>query len=147
MKEVFHKSRFLNILLLIPLSIGSFTLCSAQDVILKSQAEVNSFEGASVISNLIISGADIVDLSPLMTITTIEGSLSIFDNASLTSLEGLNNLDSVGGKLSIKNNTVLKNLVPILSMKDNTPLNNRCILESLININIVNNSSVKIWVL
>ena len=62
------------------------------DFILSSQQEVNSFN-ASAIENgsLTIMGYDIVDLTPLSKLTTIDKSLIIEYNFSLNSLDGLEN--------------------------------------------------------
>ena len=80
------------------------------DVTLSTQAEVNSFTGTSVTGYLKISGSDIVDLSPLSTLTSVGGYLGIRSNSSLTSLDGLSALTSVGGDMFVYYNDVLTNL-------------------------------------
>ena len=79
-------------------------------VTLNTQVEVNSFTGTSITNNLCIDGNNIVDLSPLSTITSVGGDLYIYNNDALTSLAGLDNITSVGGGLYIYNNNVLTSL-------------------------------------
>jgi len=79
------------------------------DVTLSSQAEVNSFKGTSITGWLTISGADITDLSPLKTLTSIGFELRLQDSYSLTNLDGLSNLASVGN-IYLYNNYSLTNL-------------------------------------
>ena len=61
--------------------LGFFSVSSAQviegDVSLDSQAEVNLFAGNSITGILLIQGYDIVDLSPLSTLDSIGGDLSV----------------------------------------------------------------------
>lgn len=124
--------------------------CPPGDIFLFSQAEVNAF-AASYPNCTVIAGAlqigpyvesspgDIADLSPLSSITQINGSLYIQNNAVLQNLnglsitdvggnlyiggdfndrtnlqlqniEGLSSLTSVGGWLTIKKNSSLTNL-------------------------------------
>ncbi|MCW8965329.1 MAG: hypothetical protein OQK82_01380, partial [Candidatus Pacearchaeota archaeon] len=77
------------------------------DVILNTQAEVDSFAGTSISGNLTISGNDISNLSALSTLDSVNGYLLITHNDSLTTLDGLNNITTVGGSLDISNNDVL----------------------------------------
>ncbi len=79
------------------------------DVVISSQYELNNFEIQYVNGDLTISGTDIVDLSPLASLTSVKGALIISENPLLTNLEGLNSLLEVGF-LSIDNNP---NLVTI----------------------------------
>ncbi len=51
--------------------------------------------------------SDIVDLSPLLNLLTVNHSLLIHNNRSLTSLAGLNNLSSLSGFLEISSNPEL----------------------------------------
>ncbi len=86
------------------------------DIILTTQAEVNSFGATnptSVCGNLIIkkgTSDDITDLSPLSTLTSIGGDLSIGFNQALTSLVGLDGLTSVGANIDIELNQALISL-------------------------------------
>jgi len=87
------------------LFFGLFSISSAQviegSVYLTTQEEVNSFTGTSITDSLIISGSDIVDLSPLSTLDSVGGDLNIYGNNSLTNLDGLSNLTSVRGSLNV----------------------------------------------
>ncbi|MEZ4955022.1 MAG: hypothetical protein R2825_15760, partial [Saprospiraceae bacterium] len=80
------------------------------DVILESQAEVDAFPGCEIIEgSLIIQGpsgstsvsSDIHDLSPLLSLTEVHGSVKSVNNDSLYDLHGLNALTSVGDGLAI----------------------------------------------
>ncbi len=92
--------------------------CPVGDIILTSQAEVDAFginypncAMISFPSNVTISGADIVDLTPLSQITSIENDFVIDNNPQLVSLAGLENLtDFAGGNLIISNNPTLSSL-------------------------------------
>ncbi len=68
-----------------------------------TQAEVDAWLACySIIDgNLTIAGYYITDLSNLIGIAEVTGSVSIYYNAALTSLNGLDNLATVGGSLSI----------------------------------------------
>ena len=76
------------------------------DVTLSSQMEVNRFTSQYVDGDLLISGADITDLSPLSSLAGVRGALIIKDNQSLERINGLNTLLSVG-YLSIEHNPKL----------------------------------------
>jgi hypothetical protein len=70
---------------------------------LDTQAEVNAF-GANgytgVTGNLVIGpSVEIIDLTPLSTITTVGVALVVYSNAELDNLDGLSNITSVGGSL------------------------------------------------
>lgn len=89
--------------------------CTDNDITLNSQADVNNFvatQGACthVVGYLFINGADITDLTPLATLTSVGNYLSIAYNASLTSLSGLTQLTSVGSFLYIGDNAALTNI-------------------------------------
>lgn len=78
-----------------------------------TQAEVNSFTGSSITGFLSINGtngSDIIDLTPLSTLTSVGGNLNIVNNVTLTNLDGLNNLVSVGGDLALVGNDILGNI-------------------------------------
>lgn len=78
-----------------------------------TQADVNNFPSLNcshILSDVIIYGNDIVDLTPLSSIKRIEGLLNIERNHMLISLQGLENLKYVGGAFSILVNTSLINL-------------------------------------
>ncbi len=80
------------------------------NVILTTQAEVDAFDCTEITGNLTISGADISDLTPLSTLTSVGGNLSIRNNALLTNLAGLDAVTSIGGRLSISSNNTLTSL-------------------------------------
>ena len=85
---------------------GNAQVCQA-DLVLSSQAQVDAFNCAEVEGNIIISGADITNLSALSTLTKVVGRLSIVDNPNLTSLNGLSGLRSVDDFLAIALNPLL----------------------------------------
>ena len=94
--------------------------CPTGNVTLYSQAQVDAFgvnwpncENLGV--NLEISGNSITDLSALSNLVSIEGSLNIEFNTSLTSLAGLENLNSLQS-LNIYGNTDLTNLIGLGSL-------------------------------
>jgi len=74
---------------------------------LTSQAEVNAFDYSEVTGSLSISGADIVDLSPLSPLTRVGKQLSISNNTALVVADGFENLTEVGWGISVYNNTNL----------------------------------------
>jgi uncharacterized repeat protein (TIGR01451 family) len=79
------------------------------------QSEVDNFRAnapgcTSIAGWLTIQGADITNLDSLIGITSIGGSLAVFDAPLLTNLNGLNNLLSVDGDLSIYQDQSLTNL-------------------------------------
>ena len=94
--------------------LGLFDISIAQviegDVSLRTQAEVQLFEGTSITGYLLISGDDIIDLSPLIGLTSVGYYLNIDQNASLANLDGLSNLTTVGSGLHITHNYSLANL-------------------------------------
>lgn len=57
-----------------------------------------------------IGSTNISDISPLSSLTYVEGSLIINANDELTSLNGLQNITSIGSRLSIQNNVQLQNI-------------------------------------
>ena len=112
-RETKSKSR-LALFSLLYLLIGGLSTVNAQSYTLSTQDEVNSFAAncscTEVPGNLIISGTDITDLSPLANLTSIGGQLRIFGNTSLTSLSGLEGINTIGDYLFIFINNILTNL-------------------------------------
>lgn len=103
-------------------SIVGFGQCPTGSITLSSQAEVDAFTstypGCSHPQGLIISGVDIVNLSPLAVITEIgienEGGFEIKNNPLLTNLAGLENLTSISyGNFVIENNPELANITAL----------------------------------
>jgi len=92
--------------------------CPTGDVTLSSQAQVDAFPtGCFVVpGKLTISGADITDLSPLASLTSVGGFLSIDSNPLLTNVSGLSGLRQVGSSLVIASNTALPNLSGLESL-------------------------------
>src|SRR5690606_16971465 len=83
------------------------------DVYLTSQALIDNYANhysncTQILGDLYIS--TITDLSPLSNLTSVGGSLYIYNNPNLTNLDGLSKLTSVGGGLDISNNSNLTNL-------------------------------------
>lgn len=83
--------------------------CSASTVLLATQAEVDAFDCVEVTGNLLISGDDISDLSPLLGLTTVGEEFAVRDNGALASLTGLESLESVG-RLTVAQNDLLSSL-------------------------------------
>jgi hypothetical protein len=84
--------------------------CTPDDIMLSSQAEVDNFQvnhgPCDQATNLIIEGADIVNLDSLAGLITVSGELRIERNPQLTNVDGFPSLTHVGG-LSISNNASL----------------------------------------
>jgi len=68
---------------------------------LASQAEVDAFSYSEVTGYLTISGADIVDLSPLSVLASVGSFISIKNNSALVVVDGFENLTFLGGGLSV----------------------------------------------
>jgi len=82
---------------------------------LSTQAEVDAFDCAVFDGDLIISGADIVNLDPLFsvpgaTLTEVTGSLTVDNCPNLTSLQGLDGITTVGADYNIYDNPMLNTL-------------------------------------
>lgn len=116
-----HNKLFFTIFLSCFLSVFMITESKAQNIFddtifLRTQAEIKIFgdkKYTDITGSLIIlgpaSGSDIMDLSPLSTLTTVGGVLTI-SNTLLTNLNGLEKLTSVGENINIYNNSKLENL-------------------------------------
>jgi hypothetical protein len=94
-KITLSKSKWLfNITLFIYLS--SHAQVYEGDLKLSSQAEVNAFHHKEILGSLIIGGndtsSDIIDLTPLSSLTYIRGTLNIINNDLLTNLDGMDSL-------------------------------------------------------
>lgn len=93
--------------------------CSSP-IILSTQEEVNSFSTSypnciNLGNDLKIEGENIIDLSGLSDIKSINGSL-IINNTSLEDLSGLDSLTFIGGQsLSIVNNPQLENVSTLIN--------------------------------
>ena len=95
---------------------------NGQDVILKTQADVDGFDqdvtqiNGDLVLGYFLEGSDIVDLSSLSDVIAVTESLVIFYNDSLTNISELN-LSSVNG-IKITNNERLLNLDRILNITE-----------------------------
>ncbi|MBF8150342.1 T9SS type A sorting domain-containing protein [Winogradskyella sp. F6397] len=111
------------------------TGCPYGDVYLSTQAEVDNFPVLypncdTLNGSLHIVGNDIVDLSPLQQIISIENSgLYINDNSQLTTLDGLQNIDDAS-LIEIVNNPLLANITAIDD------------IETVYNFKIINNDAL-----
>lgn len=89
--------------------------CPSGNITLSSQADVNAFAVSyptctSISGNLFISGSGITDLSPLIQLTSISGSLTIYLCNTLQNLNGLNNLTTIGNSCDLSVNTQLTSI-------------------------------------
>ncbi|MEZ4955021.1 MAG: CARDB domain-containing protein [Saprospiraceae bacterium] len=83
---------------------------------LNSQAQVNAFNCTEIINGiLVISGSDIVDLTPLSVLTNVTHEINITNNNSLTSLAGLENTQGTK-RLYIRNNPLLEDISALQSL-------------------------------
>jgi hypothetical protein len=86
------------------------------DVLLSSQQEINNFDRQYVEGDLVISGQDVTDLSPLAGLTSLQGSLIIKNNPNLVEIDGLNSLIQLNF-LSIRDNPKLTSIKGLNSIK------------------------------
>ncbi|MDX9905022.1 MAG: T9SS type A sorting domain-containing protein [Bacteroidales bacterium] len=80
-----------------------------------SQDEIDEFPGnypgcTDLKGTFHIEGSDITSLVPLFNIHSLDGTLEIHDNTSLSTLEGLNSLVAVDGAISIVRNDLLTDI-------------------------------------
>jgi hypothetical protein len=80
------------------------------DELLTSQAAVDAFDCTEVLGDVHIQGTDIVNLSGLSELESIDGDLGINYTSALISLEGLEGLTAIGGDLRVTNNDGLETL-------------------------------------
>jgi PKD repeat protein len=93
------------------------TTCEG-DYLVTSQADLDNLATCTVITgNLVLEDTPITDLTPLVNLTSIGGSLLIRDNQNLLNLAGLENLTNVGGGLDIDNNPLLTSLEPLSNLQ------------------------------
>ncbi|MEL7427694.1 MAG: hypothetical protein AAFN81_32180, partial [Bacteroidota bacterium] len=120
--------------------------CPQYDVLLTTQKEVDEFTKLypnceKIIANVEIGvsslsdpPSDIVNISGLGSIKSIEGDLVIFRNKDLSSLQGLDRLETVGGLLNIEQNPDLgsmKGLNSLASIGGVLDIRNNFALSSL----------------
>ncbi|MBN1338827.1 MAG: T9SS type A sorting domain-containing protein [Bacteroidales bacterium] len=108
-------------LVMILFSPGYSDSCLPEGIEFKNQFQVMDFPNAypecTVIEgDVLVNGAQIVDLDGLSNITAIGGSLTITNNMALTSLSGLVNLQHIGGDLIIDHNSLIANFTGLDSL-------------------------------
>lgn len=135
---------------------------------INSQEVLNKFGCKSWDGSILISGKDIIDLTPLQVLQQVSVDLVISKNDNLETLEGLNNLVSVNRNLIIENNPILVNFgkspfslevignnftitnCPNLSNQENFPMLariiNRFSVENVNSFNGFNNLEVCPWI-
>lgn len=127
-------------ILLLPLLFLCSTIVLAQDVALLNQNEVDNFNPSTTAVNgnlrigILSVPNDIVDLSNLSNVTTIEGNLIVRSNDILTSISGLNSISYVGGYLDITSNDSLPNingLSNLTTVGGNLEINNNEVLSNI----------------
>ncbi|MGJ8593332.1 MAG: T9SS type A sorting domain-containing protein [Aquaticitalea sp.] len=111
--------------------------CPDTPIVLSSQADVDAFTTnypncTELNNSLTISGADIVDLTPLSGVTSINDSLFIHDNPNLTNLNGLESLTYLRFGLEINSNALLTNISALSS----------AIIEDAQGVFVTNNASL-----
>ncbi len=98
---------------------ASNSTCPSGDQAFSTQEQIDNFGAvysnctSQSIGNLIIQGADIVNLQPLQKIKSIAGNLVIRSNSLLENLNGLENISNLRGYISIVGNAKLKNIVAL----------------------------------
>lgn len=96
--------------------------CSETDILLTSQAAVDSFQtdygpGCDrVAGTLEVDGNDITNIDALSGLTSIGGNLRIQDNPLLEDVDGLQNLVLIDGSLRIDGNPLLQNINGLSSL-------------------------------
>jgi hypothetical protein len=103
-------------------SYGLQGQCPPFHVTFNSQSDVDDFVNTypnctEINGNLVISGADITDLTGLSMLDTILGDLSIYENPLLLQLEGLNAVRLINQRLSIFDNESLSDLNGLNALK------------------------------
>lgn len=154
-------TKFYSIILLLTLTcLQSSFLCKAQtyngSVSLINQAEVDSFGAlgySNITGNLSIGPdgvvqSDINSLTPLLSLRSIDSSLTIQNNTPLLNLNGLDSISHIGRDLDINGNYNLQNLIGLgdfdslyyLNISFNLDLQNFNGLENLTYIEFAFNS-------
>ncbi len=107
-----------KLILLLTLLIPVFLIaqpCLPEGYTFNGQSEIDIFQVdfpncTEIEGSVTIRGADITNLNGLNVLTSIGGSLSIYENHMMSNLNGLDNLTAVGGYLLISNNNTLASL-------------------------------------
>lgn len=133
--------------ILVLLSFIFFTAIQAQtftgNLNISSQSQLDILSTYTEVTGYVdISGADIIDLSKLSSLTTVGGRLYIGSNTVLTNLDGLSSLTTLGEDINIYANAALTNLDGLsslttvgdyLEITDNAVLTEFCGIYPLIN--------------
>jgi len=120
--------------------ISAFAQCPSGDITLSSQAAVNTFAAnyptcTTISGTLMISGADITDLTPLIPINTITGSLVVYLCPSLQNLNGFNNVNTIGGSCDLSANN---QLASVGGLENLTTVGNSFIISNAANLTNMN---------
>lgn len=113
--------RFTKALVLLLFALEFAISANAQEcgnITLSSQADVDAFSCTTITGYLVISGADITDLQPLSSLTSVGGFLYIANNTLLANLDGLSALAAVGGDLYIVSNASLSEYCGLYTLLD-----------------------------
>jgi hypothetical protein len=91
-----------------------FGQCPTDDIFFTTQKSIDNFgthyPSCTAVRNISIKGANITDLSGLRNVSTIYGTLHIYENPLLETLHGLESITEVTSTLWIHDNAKLKNL-------------------------------------
>ncbi|WP_282086183.1 T9SS type A sorting domain-containing protein [Aquimarina algiphila] len=90
------------------------------NLILTSQAQVDTFDYCEITGNLTIQedvAGDITDLSSLATLEILGGGLYIKNNTSITNLDAFHNLKTINGSLELSKNAILANIDGLSSIE------------------------------
>jgi len=124
----------------------NFTLLCPSNISFTSQNQIDNFATdyptcQEILGDLTISGNDIWNLSGLSQITSIEGTLGIYNNPNLSDFTGLSGLTNVGNGLNITGNSSLTNLNGLNTLNSvlgYVSINNNASLSSLFGLNGLN---------
>ena len=127
--------------------------CFKNGLSFHNQASIDSFiinfPFCTEVESILISGDDIVDLSPLINIRKVTNSISFSGCPNLVSLNGLNNIDSIGETLRISNCNKIKSLngfSTLKSLKSIVIMFNEGLESLLNNVNITLNEMKTIYI-
>ncbi len=113
MKRIFY-ALFISALAAVVTSAPAQSVCQG-DVVITSQAEADNFNCSKVTGTLLISGADVRDLSHLSKLEEVVEDFSII-GTSITSLDGLQNLKRMGCSLKLEGNNSLETTQDLQSL-------------------------------
>jgi len=92
-----------------------YVSCLPQGITFTTQAQIDNFQTnypncTQIEGDVTISGNNITNLNGLNVLTSIGGSLGIWNDNLLTNLSGLNSLSAIGGNFIVQNNPSLLEL-------------------------------------